>query len=126
MDDREFGKENPDQIALDNKYFEIVCATRGKWRSLGFLRRILCFLRAHTELCKDLNYQRLYDECVYYLLLENKVNNNWTTFREQEQKEWLEFVIDLENKSTIVDKLPKCEVDAYLEYRKYRWKHSNE
>ncbi|MBQ9806907.1 MAG: hypothetical protein IJW49_10445 [Clostridia bacterium] len=118
---KEFGKEDSDELEVDTIYLEIVHFTRGKWRTLGYLSRILCYLREHIELCEDPDYQKLYDECIYYLLLEVKLNNLWTRYSQQEQKDYLEFVADLENKSVIFDKLPKSEVEAYLNYRKNRW-----
>ncbi len=118
---REFGKEDPDQLEVDNICFEIVCHTRGRWRSLVYLKKILCYLREHKELCKDPAYQRLYDECIRFLLLEIKVCKTWLMYDQQTQKEYLEKLIDIENKTVYYDKLSKYEVEAYLDYRAYRW-----
>ena len=118
---RVFGQEDPDQLAVDEMYFQIVCFTKGKWRSLVYLRKVLGVLREHTELCENPNYQKLYNECIHFLLLEIKLRKTWTMYTTEEQQRFLEKQVDVENKTNPYEKLPTYEVDAYLAYRRYLW-----
>ena len=126
MNVRVFGQEDPDQSAIDDISFQIVCFTQGKWRSLVFLQKVLGVLREHPELCQNPNYQRLYDECIYFLLLEIKLCKTWTTYGLEEQKRYLEKLIDTENQSKASQKLTLYDVEAYLEYRCRQWAKNKE
>ena len=108
--------------------FDIWMLTKGKWRASGYIRRVFYFLREHMELCEQEDWQRLYDECIYFQIIDARINNTWSEKHPEDQRGWVEFLADLaikhdDDKS---GRFSKEEVERYLNYRKTEWEHLKE
>lgn len=105
------------EIELDIRLF-----TKGEWRALGYVRRVFYYLRENIELCEQAEWKRLYDECVYYQILDARLNIEWTEISFDEQRKYIEFLADLAIKrNNAACRFSKKEVEKYLEYRKTEW-----
>ena len=120
MKPRICGKETPQQEELDSFCFEILLHSKGAWRPPYHTQQILCFLREHSELCKASEYQRLYDECIYYLTLYQRMEGDRTENTPTTQQQLLEEFADQLNLNGL-NRLSPLEVKYYLTYRKKQW-----
>ena len=71
------------------------------------------------------DWKRLYDECIYFQIIDARINNTWSEKHPEDQRGWIEFLADLaikhdDDKS---GRFTQEEVERYLEYRKTEWKH---
>lgn len=109
--------------ALNKLNTDIYLLTKGKWRAVGYVRRAFCFLREHLELCKQPDWKRLYEECIYFQIVDARVNHDWTDDEPAEQRKWIELLADLENKhkNGSSSRFDIKEVEKFLEYRKAEW-----
>lgn len=82
-------------------------------RTEGFINRVFAYLRANRHLLEDVNYKKLYDECI--LLIK------WLHRKEYklEQKHY-EIVTDLMNQHEDFA-YNKESIDAYLKFRTDSW-----
>ena len=117
------GNTYPKQEALNDLYYDICVYTRGAYRSIEFIRHVFCYLRAHRELCAQSGYQRLYRECLSYLLLDLEVRALITDSDRKDAKKWLEILADYDNATATSPhgKLSLADVEAYLWHRTLFW-----
>lgn len=116
-------KEKKQEQELKDIEHDILMLTKGEWRATGYIRRVFYFLREHLELCEDENWKRLYDECIYYQLIDARINGTWSENHPEDQRGWIEFLADLAIKHTddSSGRFNQEEVEKYLEYRITEW-----
>ena len=103
----------------------IFVLTKGEWRATGYIRRVFYFLREHIELCEQEDWKRLYDECIYFQIMDAKINNRWSENNPEDQRGWIELLADLAIKhgDNTSGRFNQGEVEKFLEYRKTKWNH---
>ncbi len=102
---------------------------RGKFSTYGYIRNVFIYLRKNMHLCKISDYQKLYNECLDYLHLYTHIVCNWNEDHPKNQRDWLEFMADMEGKlPPSVCPIPLFtgnEVEPYLSYRRQFWNSEN-
>ena len=75
------------------------------------------------ELCEQLEYQWLYEECMFYLIIENHVHNKDADNDWESLKKTIETLCDLQNQSpdNRYDNTARKVVERYLQYRMNVW-----
>ena len=114
MKDQEFAAKERE---LEKLYEKLSVFTKGRYRSIGYLRRVFRFLRSDPRLCEIPKYKALYEECLYYFFLKKEVEDGIVDFDRQKEQETLEFIADLTNQTGFFDQLPQAEIDAYILFK---------
>lgn len=116
-----------DRVKLEQEFKDIehgiFVLTKGEWRATGYIRRVFYFLREHIELCEQEDWKRLYDECIYFQIVDAKINNRWSENNPEDQRGWIELLADLAIKhgDNSSGRFNQGEVEKFLEYRKTKW-----
>ena len=109
------------------KYYEMTadyinCIKDDRMRAGGYIRRVFLFLRKNLHLLAAPDYNRLYEDCIDYLIIDARINQGWTEYEPSGQRDLIELLGDLENRSkceTSYDtSLTREEVDFYLNHRR--------
>lgn len=96
--------------------------THGKCSTLGLLHHVLCYLRAHMELCEQPEYRWLYEESMMYLIINqhvyNEADDDWDSL-----KKAIEKLCDLQIQfhDDIYGDTARKGVERYLQYRTNVW-----
>ena len=123
------GTQDPREVDLLNYYYSIVLFTKGKCRNFRFVWMVIAYLREHAELCEDPDYQKLYDECIYYLSLEWEIEKRGKIEKgpREELKKHIELIADLEyQEGSVFTKATWADVAAFFAYRKYLWEQEEQ